>query len=165
MKILLAALFVAALLAGCAYILPFPNCPMDDFYEYLACANPHHYDNEEPTEERLRELADLLDSYCVERPDHFLPVLDETVISFVPAAQATMRGQGVWAKRFEFEGRSDRLLKGDHFRALLDAYLLYVEVNRERNPGTANVFCLDFIERIDARILTVLIHNPQMEEE
>lgn len=160
MRFLIFVIFVA-LLAGCAYVLPFPNCPTGDFYEYLSCTQPRHYDAEEPTEERLQELAELLESYCVEEPEVLLPILDNAIIDVVPAAQATMRGEGIWAKRYEFEGRPGRLLKGDHFRAVLDAYLLFLEHYEGQIPNrTANDFCVDLIESVDERIVTLLMHRP-----
>lgn len=158
-RIRLAALVIVLLfpLAGCDFFFPYPACQTEDFHEYLSCAQPRFIGAEEPTEERVQELAEFLASYCTEDADELLPELDSAVIKVIPDVEKAMKGEGVWARHYDFEGLSEPFQKADLFHAVLDSHLMFLEeYGKQSSPGRRGE-CINLVDYISKRMVRQVI--------
>ncbi len=129
---------LSTLVAGCSVVPPFPSCPTDDIYDYLACVKPSfpRYGMEE--DEFVRNLVTLVELYCEDDAAKWLPILEKSAkASFPKAKELIESGQKLkdWLPSyFTLEDQAIESLDNlSLYRAVVAMHLFAPVVQGERN--------------------------------
>ncbi|MDE0460794.1 MAG: hypothetical protein OXH93_00210 [Caldilineaceae bacterium] len=117
----LASICLAVSVSACTMPLssspPLPDCPMEDVYAYLSCAEPHfrwHYVEGETGEGELQHAAKSMSAYCTDAPADWLPVLDRVARESITESRKTIEDKLNAAEGEQLNEKRLRLLQKDH---------------------------------------------------
>lgn len=125
---------LSALVAGCSLIPPTYSCPIDNAYDYLACAKPSFpRQHGEAEDEFVEGLVKLIDSYCEDDASEWIPVLEKGVRATLPDVKEfletgpTLRD---WLPyQFTLEEQALETLDNDELYRSVLAMVLFAPVN------------------------------------